>query len=82
MEDLLPLTYQPLENGHIRVLEILAGEPETPLECHLLTLELIQPPAVPWTAISYTWGAIKGTVPIGVDGARLMVTENALSALR
>jgi hypothetical protein len=74
--------YAPLQKGEMRLLEILPGQPDDPLQCHLRTVSLEDATKLPsYAAISYTWGDDLSDRTIMVDGRRLSVKPNLDAAL-
>ncbi|CZR61365.1 uncharacterized protein PAC_11261 [Phialocephala subalpina] len=74
--------YTPLQDGQIRLLEILPGEPEDPLQCHLRIVPLGDKDSpLHYAAVSYTWGDDMSDRPITVDGRKLSVKPNLEAAL-
>lgn len=74
--------YQSLsvEAAEIRVLKVLPGKTNDPVECELRTVSLRNDPA--FEALSYTWGDPNPQDIITVDGHPFEVTLNLDSALR
>ena len=70
-------TYRPLQQGHIRLIEIQAG---SALRCKLHHACLDDPP--PYVALSYTWGAPVLSEAFPLDGKVFWVTKNLQEALR
>ncbi|KAK1829574.1 heterokaryon incompatibility protein-domain-containing protein [Podospora conica] len=83
-----PYRYFPLASPrHIRLLALRpALKDAQPIICSLHEVSLDdrnrQNPPPPYEALSYTWGARTGTIPILCDGRTLLVTPNCESALR
>ncbi|PVH75438.1 hypothetical protein DL98DRAFT_427604, partial [Cadophora sp. DSE1049] len=72
--------YRPIEPGQIRILEILPGCEQDPIQCRLQYVELCKMPK--YNALSYSWGDLsKPKSVISVDGHKLEVTENCALAL-
>ncbi|KAI6082888.1 HET-domain-containing protein [Hypoxylon rubiginosum] len=65
----------------IRVIELLPGADEQPVECALHTESLDADVHVRYAALSYVWGDPQVTEDIVVNGRRLPVTANLASAL-
>jgi hypothetical protein len=76
-------SYQPLSQPRfIRLLTLSPSpSPSKPIRCHLRQASL-DDASKTYEALSYTWGARNGTVPISCDGQTLLVTPNCESALR
>ena len=73
--------YQPLEDGQIRVLEILLRKDEEFITGNLKITNLDSPTA--YNALSYVWGDLsKPGSNVIIDGKQLSVTENCLAALQ
>ncbi|KAH7330418.1 heterokaryon incompatibility protein-domain-containing protein [Rhexocercosporidium sp. MPI-PUGE-AT-0058] len=68
-------------NHEIRVLDILPGEPGSPISCAVRHTRLLQPDKIPYTALSYVWGKASITTPITFNGSSFPVTVNLASAL-
>lgn len=67
----------------IRLLTLRPALTESqPITCRLQEASLNEKEHPPYEALSYTWGARQGTVPISCDGKTLLVTPNCESALR
>lgn len=65
----------------IRVLDLLPSlNQQAPIRCNIRHVELGSSDAR-YEALSYVWGARKGTVPITCDGQDLLVTPNCVAAL-
>lgn len=77
-------TYTPLTNArNIRVLTLRSALVDSQhIICSLQQVSLDDDPGVQYEALSYTWGAKHGTIPITCDGRTLLVTPNCESALR
>lgn len=73
--------YQPLDQAthEIRLIELLAGRGDEPVQCTLSHVPLTAAP--PFNALSYTWGDAKDTVTITVDDTLSHVTRNLQLAL-
>lgn len=81
--------YTPLKepSQYIRLINLAPSTSESkPLKCHLHQVRLddirTSKKDAPYEALSYTWGARHGTVPITCDNQTLFVTPNCESALR
>lgn len=68
------------DQDEIRLLDILPGDLETPVQCDMRYASLT--PGLDFTALSYTWGDPKYPEPIAINGHRLDVTINLYTALR
>jgi hypothetical protein len=71
-----PLTVEPSD---IRLLILLRGAQQDPIQCRLEHVSLINDPD--YEALSYTWGDASVTQPIQVNGGLRQVTRNLVSAL-
>jgi hypothetical protein len=71
--------YAKLGPSEIRLVELYRSHPLVRLTIRLLTYSLLSTP--PYEAISYTWGDVKTTHYIIINGYLLPVTSNALEAL-
>ncbi|KAF2797108.1 HET-domain-containing protein [Melanomma pulvis-pyrius CBS 109.77] len=88
----LPYRYTRLEDGHIRLLDLSPGPPESPLMCSLRVTDLMKMVNVVNTidcqlrgryeALSYVWGDPKVTEEICCAGQSLFITVNLGDALR
>ncbi|KAI0188438.1 heterokaryon incompatibility protein-domain-containing protein [Xylaria flabelliformis] len=85
----LNLEYRKLGLNEIRIVEILSKESRQNLgrnsvACytHIATLGTIVGPALPYVALSYTWGNLVNKFPIYLDDKVVMVTENLSIALQ
>jgi hypothetical protein len=76
------VSYSPLDPQvpEIRVLKLLRGKGDSPIQCELKTVSLRKPPA--FNALSYVWGNAAITKPIIVDGSPFEATVNLEAALR
>jgi hypothetical protein len=88
MASLDQFEYTPLAKlRHIRLIVLHPGLSDAqPIICSLkvVSLDDYKHNDGPWPyeAVSYTWGAKHGTIPIACDGQTLLVTPNCESALR
>ncbi|KAF2163873.1 hypothetical protein M409DRAFT_25649 [Zasmidium cellare ATCC 36951] len=76
--------YVPLDanNTQIRTLTIEPSEThDSKIHCSINTVSLSSDIAE-YEALSYVWGASKGTVPVTIDGHQSQVTRNLRTALR
>ena len=80
-EDLDQYVYTPLKEGQIRLLEILPGEPNGPIQCRLHIVSLDDKLRPPYGAISYTWGDDMTDKSVFVDGRRVNAKPNLEAAL-
>ncbi|KAJ4419488.1 hypothetical protein N0V82_004933 [Gnomoniopsis sp. IMI 355080] len=73
-------TYKPLEDGDIRVVDLLSN-PREPLRCQL---RHVNSHDARYIALSYVWGGFLQTFPLEVDGfhRRIVLTENLYHALQ
>ncbi len=69
-----------LKGENIRLLRLLPGNSEDPLQCHLLETSLQA--ALSYEALSYVWGDASITEPILCDGDTVNITTNLAHALR
>ncbi|KAK4498175.1 hypothetical protein PRZ48_010832 [Zasmidium cellare] len=86
-----PSPYQSLPHGHIRVLCLLAGPPDSPLKAHLKTRPLYAGEPIDkdgqddeaFEAISYCWGTAmsQGCLHL-TNGSSLSLTQSLYSALQ
>ncbi|KXH29078.1 hypothetical protein CSIM01_02147 [Colletotrichum simmondsii] len=74
-----PLPYNPLKPNEIRLVNLLAGPPSTPIT---LTTEIVPLSSAEYTALSYVWGDPSETIPLQVDNHLFHVTRNLHSALQ
>ena len=73
--------YEPLEQGHIRLLRLLPGKEGDELTCSLITVPLEGCPR--YEAVSYCWGEPEPAVYIQCDRAGYVrITTNLASGLR
>ncbi|KAL2065722.1 hypothetical protein VTL71DRAFT_3392 [Oculimacula yallundae] len=75
-----PYQYTPLEDGQIRLLQILPGSETEPVFGQLFTVSLEDLPI--YTALSYAWGTGAPDETIILDGKALPVSVNLHDALR
>ena len=73
---MLQYQYQPLAEGHFRLIKPLSTDP---VMLELAHTSLAEAPA--YTALSYTWGKQQCSQPITVEGSILPVTQNLHDAL-
>lgn len=69
-----------LKAGHIRLVNLEAGDWQSSIRCELIHHDLSSSSA--YTALSYAWGAPKATQSIIVNDENFNVTVNLESALR
>jgi len=75
-----PYQYSPLpQSSSFRVLELLPGQPDAELACHLHLEDWTKKPA--YEALSYAWGDPTIKFPINCDGQCLEVTGNLHASL-
>ncbi|EXF79077.1 hypothetical protein CFIO01_06399 [Colletotrichum fioriniae PJ7] len=74
-----PLPYNPLGQNEIRLVNLHAGPPSTPIT---LTTEPIPLSSAEYTALSYVWGDPSDTLPLHVDNHLFHATKNLHSALQ
>lgn len=74
-------TYAPLDTSthSIRLIEILPGLDDDPIECRIQTLELCD--QTRYVALSYTWGPVAPTKAVCVNEQVTLVRENLYWAL-
>ncbi|KAI0012251.1 heterokaryon incompatibility protein-domain-containing protein [Xylariaceae sp. FL0662B] len=72
--------YVALEDHQIRILELLPGTFDQPLECHLVPVSVFDLPS--YEALSYVWGSPVFNKSITCDGVVVDITENLFFALR
>jgi len=68
-----------LPPDHIRLIHIEAGPAEAPIRCKLQATSLHN--ALPYEALSYTWGSLEQESSITCDGVPKRVTQNLFDAL-
>ncbi|ATZ57070.1 hypothetical protein BCIN_14g02500 [Botrytis cinerea B05.10] len=75
--------YSPLRNEkyEIRVLSILAGPDESPVQCKMKTMSLVDKYMEDYTALSYCWGSSPEKSVIWIDNVRVSVGVNLANAL-
>ncbi|TEY62492.1 hypothetical protein BOTCAL_0161g00090 [Botryotinia calthae] len=75
--------YSPLRNEkyEIRVLSILAGPDESPVQCKMKTMSLVDKYMEDYTALSYCWGSSPKKSVIWIDNVRVSVGVNLANAL-
>ncbi|TGO55591.1 hypothetical protein BOTNAR_0241g00030 [Botryotinia narcissicola] len=75
--------YFPLKNEkyEIRVLSILAGPDESPVQCEMKTMSLVDKYMEDYTALSYCWGSSPEQSVIWIDNVRVSVGINLANAL-
>ncbi|TGO17304.1 hypothetical protein BTUL_0019g00950 [Botrytis tulipae] len=75
--------YFPLKNEkyEIRVLLILAGPDESPVQCEMKTMSLVDKYMEDYTALSYCWGSSPEQSVIWIDNVRVGVGINLANAL-
>jgi hypothetical protein len=71
--------YEPLETGHIRLLELLPGRADDELRCSLNHVSLDESPE--YRAISYCWGDPEPAHYICCEGGYVRITSNLASGL-
>ncbi|KAI3554878.1 hypothetical protein CABS01_11715 [Colletotrichum abscissum] len=74
-----PLSYTPLKQNEIRLVNLQAGPPSTPVT---LTTETTPLSSAGYTALSYVWGSPSDTLAIYVDNHVFQATRNLHSALQ
>ncbi|KAK1454398.1 hypothetical protein CCUS01_10517 [Colletotrichum cuscutae] len=74
-----PLSYTPLKQNEIRLVNLQAGPPSTPVT---LTTETTPLSSAGYTALSYVWGSPSDTLAIYVDNHVFHATRNLHSALQ
>jgi hypothetical protein len=84
------LIYRPLSSRSTRLVELLPGNPQDPLECRLVEVDIIDKPGVgvPGTlhvihyeALSYSWGSSKSRLFIRCNDVPYAVSPNLAVAL-
>lgn len=90
-----PLSYTPLQQGHIRLLRLLPKNirsaspflssisrigPIDSISCALETVSFDEKPA--YTALSYVWGDPTSIREVFVDNSQIEITENLYTALQ
>lgn len=68
-------------SGSFRIVKVLPGRYEDPLECRLEEVSL-KDVAIPFVALSYCWNSASADEEIFCDGRRLKITQNLFAALR
>jgi hypothetical protein len=66
--------YSDLDEGHIRLLKVLPGDPPDEIYCKIDQFELNSKPK--YTALSYTWGSGPAICVIRLNGHRFLVKKN------
>ena len=81
MEVTDPFTYEPLEQGHIRLLKILAGTDPFRMECEIRNVRMSE--ASSYSALSYMWGKDNAALRpfIALNGKAIQIGSNLLTAL-
>ncbi len=74
-----PYRYYPLEEGHIRILELLPGARTDPISCRLIETPMAD--ARDFEAISYTWGTEEPICTIQINGGSFLLRPNLEAAL-
>ncbi|KAK1635817.1 heterokaryon incompatibility protein-domain-containing protein [Colletotrichum phormii] len=74
-----PFPYAPLKEDEIRLVNLHAGPPSTPIT---LTTETTPLSSTEYTALSYVWGDPSDTIPLHVDNHLFHATKNLHSALQ
>ncbi|ROW15166.1 hypothetical protein VPNG_02948 [Cytospora leucostoma] len=77
---LVPLQRLDLHTKQIRILRVLPGRYDDPIECELYTAHLGDRPY--YEALSYVWGDPTICKPIFLEGREVQVTTNLRAALR
>ncbi|RSL53409.1 hypothetical protein CEP54_010391 [Fusarium duplospermum] len=72
--------YKPLAKDEIRLLEIQAGPPSSPITVSIRHGSLRNPPK--YRALSYVWGDATLQRPVKCNNQQVWVTENCYSALK
>jgi Heterokaryon incompatibility protein (HET) len=78
-------SYQPLEQGSIRLLNIEPGAQAESIKCHLThssLFEFSQGEGREYEALSYVWGDQSDPPTISIGGSAVKVTKNLEAALR
>ncbi len=80
MEDYV---YQPLDDGYIRLVEVLSDTIDAPLQCRIFPCRLEDTPYIPYEALSYVWGPQEPlhNLLCGVRWRVLRIGPNLLDAL-
>ncbi|XMA11456.1 hypothetical protein WAI453_004247 [Rhynchosporium graminicola] len=75
--------YTPLDSAshEIRVLDILPGQPGSPVTCSVRHTRLLHADTIPYTALSHVWGDPKLTTDLTFNDVKVPVTVNLASAL-
>lgn len=76
--------YTPLdgESPSFRLLRLLKGDTTINVECEIFHSSISEQDGVAYEALSYTWGNTELVECIKLNGQRLWITENLLSALQ
>jgi hypothetical protein len=69
-----------VERNQIRLLSLLAGPPELPIQCALHTVSLDSKPR--YETLFYAWGSPKSKLPIFLSDRTIKVTVNLEVSLR
>jgi Heterokaryon incompatibility protein (HET) len=72
--------YQPLQNEHIRIMELIPGTPDEVIRVSLHHRKVSESPS--YEAISYAWGKPVRERPIICEGGVLKITTNMLILLK
>jgi hypothetical protein len=72
-------TYKRLNNGEIRILQLLPGKTGEDVHCNLFTTKLDLRPR--YEAISYAWGLSHNLLPIVLNAKRCLRRHNLLACL-
>jgi hypothetical protein len=70
----------PLRDGEIRLLEVISNEYQD--DILYATLSRLERSQTPFLAVSYVWGAESNLIPIRLNGAQFLVTQNAHQILK
>ena len=76
--------YEPLvgTEKNIRLLHILPGQPDSPIECRMRSILLTKDSVPSYEAVSYVWSLISGQKEIRVNGLPLVVPAAAAEVLQ
>jgi len=66
--------------GEIRILELLPGGPDNPIECKIRSVLLADKPH--YEAVSYVWGGRDALMTVQVSGFVIQVTKNLFTILQ
>lgn len=80
MSDYVRYQYESLEDGSIRLLELLPGDKDDDLKCSIVPAHLDERPL--YEAVSYVWGTPEHPASLDCGNGFVSITSNLASALR